>query len=571
MAGAVKGGSRPPWVGLGAAVWVQVAAGSAYAFPLYSHALKAVLGLRQQQVAMLGVANDMGENLGLVPGLLCNRLAPGLALAVGAAACFLGFGLLWLAVSRTLLGLPYWLLWIALYVGTNSSAWLMTAVLVTNMRNFPVSRGTVAGILKGYAGLSAAVFTPIYSGLLDSSPTKLLLFLALGLPAVCLAMMYFIRPCTPASDDDSSQHGHFLFTQICSVFLGIYLLTTTVLSSFLSLCDAANYILISIMVLFLLAPLAIPVKMTLFPKNRKKVTVAAPSSSSENLSDQDKSAPLLAASPSGAALEDLPEADDANDVRILLAEGEGAVKRKRRPRRGEDFKFKEAVVKADFWLLFVTYFFGVGSGVTVLNNLAQIGTAAGVDNTTVLLCIFSFCNFLGRLGGGAVSEHFVSARMLPRTIWMAVTQIIMIISYLLLASPFTAALYATTASLGLCYGVQFSAMIPTASELFGLKNFGMIYNFMLLGNPLGAFLFSGLLAGYIYDKEAAKQHHDTLLFESSSLTCLGPECFRLTFLVLAGVCCLGTLLSIVLTVRIRPVYAMLYSGGSFRVPRSSGY
>nr|CAD1824978.1 unnamed protein product [Ananas comosus var. bracteatus] len=187
MAGAVKGGSRPPWVGLGAAVWVQVAAGSAYTFPLYSHALKAVLGLRQQQVAMLGVANDMGENLGLVPGLLCNRLAPGLALAVGAAACFLGFGLLWLAVSRTLLGLPYCLLqsvcmqnkfnlsiqiqlWIALYVGTNSSAWLMTAVLVTNMRNFPVSRGTVAGILKGYAGLSAAVFTPIYSGLLDSSP-----------------------------------------------------------------------------------------------------------------------------------------------------------------------------------------------------------------------------------------------------------------------------------------------------------------------------------------------------------------------------------------------------------------
>lgn len=161
--------------------------------------------------------------------------------------------------------------------------------------------------------------------------------------------------------------------------------------------------------------------------------------------------------------------------------------------------------------------------------------------------------------------------MLPRPIWMAVTQIIMIISYLLLASPFTAALYATTASLGLCYGVQFSAMIPTASELFGLKNFGMIYNFMLLGNPLGAFLFSGLLAGYIYDKEAAKQHHDTLLFETSSLTCLGPECFRLTFLVLAGVCCLGTLLSIVLTVRIRPVYAMLYSGGSFRVPRSSGH
>ena len=40
----VKTGTRPPWVGLAAAVWVQMAAGNAYTFPLYSPALKSVLG-----------------------------------------------------------------------------------------------------------------------------------------------------------------------------------------------------------------------------------------------------------------------------------------------------------------------------------------------------------------------------------------------------------------------------------------------------------------------------------------------------------------------------------------------
>ncbi|CAL9129897.1 unnamed protein product [Musa textilis] len=562
MAGAVKAGSRPPWVGLAAAVWVQVAAGTAYTFPLYSHSLKSALGYNQQQLTMLGVANDTGENFGLVAGVLCNRLPPWFVLLVGAACCFLGFGTLWLAVSLTVPGLPYWLLWIALCIATNSSAWFGTGVLVTNMRNFPLSRGTVAGILKGYVGLSAAVYTGLYTGVLHSSSTKLLLFLTLGLPIISLAMMYFVRPCTPSLEEDSLEHGHFMFTQISSVFLGLYLLASTILDDVLSLSDAIIYLLFGIMILFLLAPLAIPLKMTLFPATYKK-NVASNTCSTSRLpaEDLDNKEPLLATS-STNNLENPQEIDDVSDVDMLLAEGEGAVKKKRRPKRGDDFEFQEALIKADFWLLFMAYFLGVGSGVTVLNNLAQIGVALGVNDTTILLCLFSFCNFVGRIGGGSVSEYFVRSRMLPRPIWMACTQIVMVVAYLLYASALDGTLHASTAMLGICYGVQFSVMVPTVSELFGLKHFGIFYNFMLLGNPLGAFFFSGLLAGYVYDKEAANQH-------PVSSTCLGPSCFRLTFLVLAGMCSLGTLLSIILSVRIRPVYQMLYAGGSFRMPRSS--
>lgn len=298
----------------------------------------------------------------------------------------------------------------ALYIATNSSAWLGTGVLVTNMRNFPFSRGTVAGILKGYIGLSAAVYTLIYTGVLDRSPSKLLLLLTLGLPVVCLAMMYFVRPCTPASADDSSEHGHFLFTQIISVVLGLYLLTSTLLDNVLSPSGLVTYLFFGMMILLLLSPLAIPLKMTLYP-NKKKSDITTPSSSTDQLSqlDQDATEPLLAVSSSATNLGSFQEAYDSSDVDILLAEGEGAVhmKKKRKPKRGEDFRFREALIKADFWLLFLGYFLGVGSGVTVLNNLAQIGIAAGVNDTTVLLCLFSFCNFVGRLGGGSLSEYYV--------------------------------------------------------------------------------------------------------------------------------------------------------------------
>ncbi|KAG9138117.1 hypothetical protein Leryth_001363 [Lithospermum erythrorhizon] len=407
----LKGGTRPPWVSLGASVWLQIASGNAYNFPLYSHSLKSVLGFSQHQLTMLGVANDIGENMGLVSGYACNKLSPWVVLLIGSLACFFGYGVLWLALSRTV-DLPYWLLWIALCIGTNSSAWLSTAVLVTNMRNFPLSRGTVAGILKGYSGLSAAVFTEIYSAALQNSSSKLLLFITLGVPVLCFLLMYFVRPCTPATGDHSAEPCHFLFIQAASVVLGIYLLTITILEGMLSFSVSVSQALLAIMIIIIMAPLVVPVKMTFYPSNHSKSVVNSQTSGLQSLGQDsgnaEKTKPLLNPTPSEANLGSLYENDGASEVDLLLAVGEGAIQKKKRPRRGEDFSFTEALVKADFWLLFLVYFTGVGSGVTVLNNLAQIGIAQGVYNTNILVSLFSFCNFVGRLGGGVVSEYLVS-------------------------------------------------------------------------------------------------------------------------------------------------------------------
>ncbi|KAG4949736.1 hypothetical protein AAZX31_15G188300 [Glycine max] len=564
----VKGGSRPPWVGLGAAVWVQIASGNTFTFPLYSHSLKSVLGFDQRHVTLLGVAIDIGENLGLLPGVACNKLPPWLLLVVGSLAAFLGYGLLFLAISKTLHSLPYLLLWFALVVAANSSAWLTTAVLVTNMRNFPASRGSVAGILKGYGGLSAAVFTEIYSIVLHNSSSKFLLFLAVGIPVVCFSMMFLVRPCTPATGDDPVEPYHFLFVQGSSVVLGVYLLATTIVGNIIPFSGELSYALVAVMILLLIAPLAVPLKMTLFPRHGSKSD--SPEQQVGSSEGKDESAEPLLASSSAGALGSFDDQDDSSEVAELLALGEGAVKQKkrRRPKRGEDFKFTEAIVKADFWLLFFVYFVGVGTGVTVLNNLAQIGIAQGEEDTTTLLSIFSFCNFVGRLSGGVVSEHFVRTKTIPRTVWMTCTQTVMLIVYLLFAYAINGTLYPAIAFLGVCYGVQVSVMLPTVSELFGLKHFGVLSSFMSLGNPIGAFLFSALLAGNIYDNEAAKQHGIGLLLDSG-VSCIGPNCFKLTFFILAGVCIAGIVFSVILTLRIKPVYQMLYAGGSFRLPQTS--
>ncbi|CAI8583385.1 unnamed protein product [Vicia faba] len=130
----ILGGSRPPWVGLGASVWVQIASGNTFTFPLYSHSLKPVLGFNQSQFTLLGVANDIGENVGLLPGIACNTFPPWLILSVGAFASFLGYGILWLAVSQTVTNLPYLLVSVcgsAAYV--SQLAWIQSGTIEENI------------------------------------------------------------------------------------------------------------------------------------------------------------------------------------------------------------------------------------------------------------------------------------------------------------------------------------------------------------------------------------------------------------------------------------------------------
>ena len=130
---------------------------------------------------------------------------------------------------------------------------------------------------------------------------------------------------------------------------------------------------------------------------------------------------------------------------------------------------------------------------------------------------------------------------------MAIGQAINIIANVLFAFERGGFLTPASAIMGFCFGVQVSVMIPTASELFGLKHFGVIYNFINMSIPLTSLFFSALLAGFLYDRKAGPSN-----------ICYGMQCFQLTFVTLAVVCVLGLLVSLILSYRIRPVYKTLY-------------
>lgn len=71
--------------------------------------IKTAMGYNQRQVAMLGVAKDLGDAIGFLPGVLCEVMPIWAVLFIGVLQNFFGYGLVWLIVAHKIPELPLWL------------------------------------------------------------------------------------------------------------------------------------------------------------------------------------------------------------------------------------------------------------------------------------------------------------------------------------------------------------------------------------------------------------------------------------------------------------------------------
>ncbi|OIS96042.1 PREDICTED: protein NUCLEAR FUSION DEFECTIVE 4-like [Nicotiana attenuata] len=517
------------WLGFVAAVWVQAISGNNYTFSNYSDALKSLMALTQLQLNNLSVAKDVGKAFGILAGLASDRLSTPVILLIGSIEGFIGYGVQWLVVSGTIKPLPYWVMCIFLCMGGNSTTWMNTAILVTCIRNFRKNRGPVTGILKGYVGLSTAIFTDICSALFASDPSTFLLLLAVVPFAVCLSAIVFLREIPPSSTpaEEKEEVKYFGVINVIAVIIAVYLLVFDVSGTH---GKVFSQIFAAILLILLASPLFIPVH--LMVKNFIR-------SNSENFdvegNENEIVEPLLV------------------KKEVVVVKEENAAEMERRvPEIGEDHTIFEAIRTLDFWILFVSFLCGVGTGLAVMNNLGQMGLALGYTDVSIFVSLTSIWGFFGRILSGSVSEYFIKKAAMPRPIWNAASQIVMAVGYILMAIAMPGSLYVGSIVVGICYGVRLAVTVPTASELFGLKYYGLIYNVLILNLPLGSFLFSGLLAGLLYDAEATKT-------AGGGNTCVGAHCYRLVFIVMSIACIVGFGLDILLTIRTKNLYAKIYA------------
>ncbi|KAK1386070.1 hypothetical protein POM88_023805 [Heracleum sosnowskyi] len=113
---------------------------------------------------------------------------------------------------------------------------------------------------------------------------------------------------------------------------------------------------------------------------------------------------------------------------------------------------------------------------------------------------FSIWNFLGRVAGCYFSEIVRRKYAYPRTVAMAVVQVLMPIALCSYTMVFPEQLL-----MGVGYGSHWAIAPAAASDLSGLKSFGALYNFLTLSIPSGTLFLSDVISAGKYDSEAEKQ------------------------------------------------------------------
>lgn len=188
----------------------------------------------------------------------------------------------------------------------------------------------------------------------------------------------------------------------------------------------------------------------------------------------------------------------------------------------------------------------------------------------------------------AFLHGFLNRNLLyPRLVALAVIQGVMSLGLSYYALGLVGQVYIVAISMGFGYGAHWSIALAAASELFGLKNFGTLYNFLTMASPSGSLLLSAL-ASTIYDyyaEQQAEQHRMQNYLASAKLAmpyynntgnnelllCEGNICYSLTCVILAVVCLFAAALSLIIVHRTKRFYAQLYvKSGSWDGEKKQG-
>ncbi|KAF8103282.1 hypothetical protein N665_0188s0224 [Sinapis alba] len=520
---------RTKWVAMAASIWIQCTSGASYTFGIYSAVLKSTQSYDQSTLDTVSVFKDIGANAGVFSGLLYTYVTsnrrrgrgnggnggPWMVLAIGAIQCFAGYFLMWASVTGMIRKPPVPLMCLFMFLAAQSQTFFNTANVVSAVENFADYGGTAVGIMKGFLGLSGAILIQLYETLCGGDPASFILLLAVTPTLLSLLAMPLVRIYETSTADDKK---HLNGLSAVSLVIAAYLMIVIILKNTFGLSSVANVVTLVCLILLLALPILIA---TRAHRDRMEKTVLP-----------DKS-PLIS-SPKAAETSVSQSSEDDSQIEAGLS---------------ENLNLLQAMKSLSFWLLFLAMICGMGSGLSTINNIRQIGESLRYSSVEInsLVSLWSIWNFLGRFGAGYASDAMLHKKGWPRPLLMAATLGTMTIGHLIIASGFQGNLYVGSVIVGVCYGSQWSLMPTITSELFGVRHMGTIFNTISIASPIGSYIFSVRLIGYIYDKTASGEGNK----------CFGSHCFRLSFVIMASVAFFGFLVAIVLLFRTKTLYRQI--------------
>ncbi|KAJ7208479.1 hypothetical protein O6H91_18G036700 [Diphasiastrum complanatum] len=567
------------WMTMAASFFIMACNGTVYAFGIYSQTMKVTLGYNQEQITTIGFYKDLGANLGIISGVLQDFTGAWVVIVLAAILNVVGSVMIWLGITERIAPPPVWQMSLYHFICFNATAFVNTGIIVTGIKNFPGNRGFVLGLLKGFFGLSGAILAQIYRAIYGNNPSSFVLMIMWLPTIVFLSFMFLIRRQPPTIEGNETRRFTFLLGT--SLFLAAFLLVVILVQTLATVTRKEHEIFAAIAILILLFPLGVVLHFVMSDRKARAANTASKAAingkdldaKAKNLqNDNDPEKENLSARKTYSLAESLPASTSYNnpttvaqpDVKALAKGFFGGFGEK--ISRGENHTVLQALLKIDFWLLFIISTCALGTGLMAIDNIGQLGSSLGSSSskTSTFVSLISIWNFAGRVSSGFISEFCLHRYSVPRPVFFALPLGIGCIGHLLFAFAVPGALNVGSIIVGFCYGFQAPMLFIIISEIFGLTFFGTLYNVAALSLPLGTELMSVLVGGKLYDREAAKQHRQHLLAtapspaahagQSKALVCIGKQCFRNAFLIMAGVSAFACIVGIILTIRTHAFY-----------------
>ncbi|KAL8092439.1 protein NUCLEAR FUSION DEFECTIVE 4-like [Apium graveolens] len=522
---------RGRWLSLYASFSIMAAIGSTYVFGIYSKEIKASLGYDQSTLNLIGFFKDLGSNVGIISGLIAEITPTWLLLLIGSSLNFVGYFLIWLAVTGKIAKPKVWHMCTYMCIAANSLNFANTGVLVTCVKNFPENRGVLLGLLKGFAGLSGAIMTQIYLALYGNDPQSLILLIAWLPAAVSMVFVYTIRTINAGREQNEVKVLYqFLYVSIVLALFIMVMIITQKLVTFSPVAYDASATLVCGLLIF---PLFIVFRKELFLWNQKKIFTC----------------------PNDARIE-IPAQTTTRSEEVPKTSWFYEILNK--PPRGEDYTILQALLSRDMLIVLISTACGIGSNLSAIDNLGQIGESLGYPIKTInsFVSLVSIWNYFGRIFAGLVSEKLLIKFKFPRPLMITLFLFLSCVGHLLIAFPAPGSVYVASVIIGFSFGAQFPLLNAIISELFGIKHYATLFNVGQLASPVGSYLLNVRITGVLYDHEALKDLALKNVHRSSSreLTCIGTHCYRKAFIFLAAAACFGAFASLVLVLRTREFY-----------------
>ncbi|GAB2248944.1 hypothetical protein Droror1_Dr00012303 [Drosera rotundifolia] len=511
-----------------ASIIIQAFAGGSYAFSIYSPTLKSSQSYTQSTLDTISVFKDIGANAGVLSGLLFTATTPWVVITAGAAQCFVGYLMLWLAVVGVV-RVRVWEMCGFMFLAAHAQTFFNTGNVVVGVENFGEYGGTIVGIMKGFLGLSGAILIQIYQALLKGNPSSFILMLALLPSSVSLLLMFFVRICHVRGSEDKKHLNRF---SIVALVVAGYLMIVIILENIFTFPLGARVATLIILLILLFSPLKIALQAR---SNELGMGLLASPDERDLLVHETEGETEKQKADNYGKYRKFPDDPDQQDT---VTETEALAV-------DESKNILEAMRTLEFWFLFIAMACGMGSGLATINNMSQIAESLGYDTIqrNTLVSLWSIWNFLGRFGAGYVSDVLLHRNGWARPTFMVITLASMAVGHIIIASGFPGNLYIATVLVGICYGSQWSLMPTITSEIFGVLHMGTIFNTIAIASPVGSYFLSVRVIGYLYDKEAGQAD-----------SCSGTHCFMLSFSILACVCLFGSGIALMLFFRTRGFY-----------------